>query len=267
MPEGDTIHRAAASLRLGVGGETLRGFEAPRLWPPFPAPGETVGPIEARGKHLLIWFSGGLVLHSHMRMTGSWHQYRPGDRWQRPRRAVRAVIRTDRAVAVCFDAPVVEILDAPAVERHPGLRRLGPDLCLPDVDIDEAVARMARIPEPDATIAEALLDQRVSAGIGNVYKSEVCHLHRTHPRTPLFQVDEGTRRAILETAARLLRMNLELPYRTTVEHAPVGSLYVYGRDGQPCRTCRDRIAVDAVGDDARVTYWCPTCQPEPPATT
>ncbi len=261
MPEGDTIHRAAASLRLGIGGGTLRSFEAPRLWPPFPEAGETIGPIEARGKHLLIGFSGGLILHTHMRMTGSWHQYRTGVAWRRRRAAARVIVTTDEVVAVCFDAPVVEMLDEGAVRRHPVLRRLGPDLATPDADIEEAVARMARIPEPNATIAEALLDQRVSAGIGNVYKSEVCHLHRTYPRTPLFRVDQEDRRAMLVTASRLLQLNLTLPYRTTVEGAEVGTVHVYGRAGQPCRVCRSPIEVDAVGDDARVTYWCPTCQP------
>jgi endonuclease-8 len=263
VPEGDTIHRTAASLRLGIGGEVLRAFEAPRLTPPFPAEGETVGPIEARGKHLLVRFSGGLVLHTHMRMTGSWHQYRPGAPWRRPRRSARVVLRTNPAVAVCFDAPVVALLDEPAVARHPVLRRLGPDLCVPGVDIDLALDRMSRIPEPDATIAEVLLDQRVAAGIGNVYASEVCHLGGIHPRTPLARVDAGTRRVLLTTAARLLQANLDLPYRTTVAGAEPGTLHVYGRDGEPCRRCRTPLVAERVGADARITTWCPRCQPAP----
>lgn len=261
MPEGDTIHRAAATLRRAVGGQELIAFEAPRLAGNGPAPGETVDGVEARGKHLLVRFSGGLVLHTHLRMTGSWHVYRAGERWRRGRGAARAVITTRTAVAVCFDAPVVELLDAGAIRRHPALRRLGPDLCLPEPDIDDAIDRLARLAGGRVAIGDALLDQRVASGIGNVYRSEVCHLHGIDPRTPVVEVTPATRRGLLETAAQLLRRNLTLPARTTVAGAAPGTLAVYGRAGRPCRTCGTAIEADRTGEHARVTYWCPNCQP------
>ncbi len=236
-------------------------FEAPRLSPPFPAVGATVDRVEARGKHLLVTTSDGYTLHTHMRMTGSWHLYRPGERWQRGATHVRARIEVPDAVAVCFDAPVVEVLDAGALARHPALRRLGPDLTGADPDLDEAVTRMARTPAPDAAFKEVLLDQRVASGVGNVYASEVCFLHRLDPRTPLHAVDVATRRDALASAARLLVANLTTVRRTTVPGAGDGALWVYGRGGRPCRRCRSPIVYARVGVDARGTYWCPRCQP------
>lgn len=261
MPEGDTIHRAAATLRPALVGQPLERFDAPRLPPPFPEPGVDVTSVEARGKHLLIRFGDGHVLHTHLRMTGSWHLYRPGERWQRSRRAVRAVVAVPDAVAVCFDAPVVELLDDAALLRHPGLQRLGPDLCLPDPDLDEAVRRFAALPAPDAPVVTALLDQRVAAGIGNVYASELCFLERVHPTTPVHAVPAPVRRALLERGGILLRRNLATVRRTTVPNAPDGSLWVYGRAGQACRRCGTPIEADRIGEHARITYWCPACQP------
>lgn len=261
MPEGDTIHRTAAVLRRALLGEQLIAFEARRLPAPQPRVGETIDGIEARGKHLLLRFSGGLVLHTHLRMSGSWHVYRPGAPWQRGPGAARAVITTASAVAVCFAAPVVELLDEQAVRRHPTLRRLGPDLCLPDPDLDDALRRMALVPDPGTAIGAVLLDQRVAAGVGNVYRSEVCHLHGLDPRTPVGAVPEALRRALLATAAELLRRNLELPARTTVAGAPPGTLHVYGRAGHPCRACGTPIEAEHTGEQARITYWCPVCQP------
>jgi endonuclease-8 len=170
------------------------------------------------------------------------------------------VLADDEMQAVCFDAPVVELLDAAAVDRHPALRRLGPDLCLPGADLDAALDRMGRIPEPDRILVEVLLDQRVAAGIGNVFASELAFLARRHPLDRLDAVDVATRRVLLEDATRLLRANLERARRTTVPGAPDGSLWVYGRDGQPCRRCGTSIRVARVGDGARPTYWCPRCQ-------
>jgi endonuclease-8 len=260
MPEGDTIHRTAATLRRALLGRHLTRLEAPRLPRAMPPPGTTVEGVEARGKHLLVAFDDGHVLHSHMRMTGSWHVYPARERWRRPRRRMRAVLADDEMQAVCFDAPVVELLDAAAVDRHPALRRLGPDLCLPGADLDAALDRMGRIPEPDRILVEVLLDQRVAAGIGNVFASELAFLARRHPLDRLDAVDVATRRVLLEDATRLLRANLERARRTTVPGAPDGSLWVYGRDWQPCRRCGTSIRVARVGDGARPTYWCPRCQ-------
>ena len=262
MPEGDTVHRTAATLRRVLEGQRIRTIELPRVRGLLPQVGSQVARVEARGKHLLVHTSDGLVLHTHLRMTGTWHVYRPGQRWQRPRRAVRAVIGIDGAVAVCFDAPIVEVLDDASLARHPALRQLGPDLCLEDPDLDDALARMTRR-DPGDPVADVLLDQRVASGIGNVYKSEVCFVHHLDPATPLAAVDAATRRGLLTTAADLLRRNLDGMPRTTVPGAPPGTLYVYDRAGRPCRRCGELIVSAALGTPPRITYWCPGCQRTP----
>lgn len=261
MPEGDTIHRSAATLRRALTARTLTRLEAPRLARPMPAPGTAVDDVQARGKHLLVAFDDDHVLHTHMRMTGSWHVYRARQRWQKRRGGMRVLLADDEVQAVCFDAPVVELLDRRALDRHPTLSRLGPDLCRSDVDLDEAVSRMGRIPEPDRSLVEVLLDQRVAAGIGNVFASELAFLAGRHPLTPLTDIDVATRQQVLADAARLLQANLARSRRTTVPGAPDGSLWVYGRDRRPCRRCGTAVRVAAVGDGARPTYWCPRCQP------
>jgi endonuclease-8 len=158
-------------------------------------------------------------------------------------------------VAVCFSAPVVEWVRAPRTDH------LGPDLCLPDADLAEAVRRMARL-DPTTPLADVLLDQRVCCGVGNVYKSEVAFALRLHPLTPIGAIGSDVRAAIAATAARLLQHNLTTPARTTVA-GPPGSLAVYGRGGEPCRRCATPIERATTGSRARSTYWCPRCQPAP----
>jgi endonuclease VIII len=261
MPEGDTIHRAAASVRRGLLGRTLTRVEVPRLPPPLPAVGASVDRVEARGKHLLVWTSDGLVVHTHQMMTGSWHLYRPGERWRKSPRSVRVVLGVEGLVAVCFASPVVEVLDHDGLRRHPVLRRLGPDLCTPEPDLDEVERRFRRLAAADRSIGEVLLDQRISSGIGNVYRCDVLFLHGVHPATPVGQVPAAQRRSLYEDAGRLLRDNLDTVARTTVAGGDDGRLWVYGRAGAPCRRCGTPIARDHLGTQARVVYWCPTCQP------
>lgn len=266
VPEGDTIHRTAATLHRALAGRRLVRFQAERLrFRPF-ADGVTVTGVRAAGKHCLIGFDDGRVLHTHMRMTGSWHLYRPGERWRKKPVAARAVLevagRPDVVddtgwVAVCFAAPVVELVetaDAAPVDH------LGPDLCLPDPDIDEALRRLARRSPVERPVGEALLDQRVAAGIGNVYKSEACFACGIDPFTPVGHLETGQRRRLLDTAARMLRQNLDRVDRTTAEG---GGLAVYGRRDLPCRRCGTPVAWRPQGDQRRGTYWCPTCQPPP----
>lgn len=257
MPEGDTIHRTATTLRAALAGKEVVSFRAPRLGAATIAAGTTVTAVEARGKHLLVRFDDGRALHTHMQMSGSWHVYRPGERWRGSGAAARVVIDVADAVAVCFRAPVVEILDARAVRSHPRLSALGPDLCSPSADLGEALARLER-PPPQTPIAVALLDQRVACGVGNVYKSETLFACRVDPFTPLEDLDEATRRALLMKASELLRRNLEGGRRVTYE----GGLAVYGRSGRPCRRCGATIRSARQGRPPRTTYWCPACQPE-----
>jgi endonuclease VIII len=266
MPEGDTTHRAAAVLRRALVGRELLRVELPRQSPPLPRVGATVERVEARGKHLLITTSDGLVVHTHQRMTGSWHLYRPGERWRKSARSARVVLGVRGVTAVCFASPIVEVLDAQAVRRHPVLRRLGPDLCEPEPDLDEVVRRSSGSADPDRPIGEVLLDQQLASGIGNVYRCDVLFLHGYHPTAPVGAIDEAELRALFATGARLLRENLDTSIRTTVADAPSGTLWVYGRGGEPCRRCGTPIERDHLGEQARVVFWCPTCQPRPDAS-
>lgn len=256
MPEGDTIHRTANRLRPALEDQPLVGFEAPRLTGDRPKIGDIIESVDAVGKNLLVRFPRHLVLHTHMKMTGSWHLYRTHEKWQEPAHLARAVLEVPEWTAVCFAAPTVRTWRDIEGQPNP-LSHLGPDLCLPDVAIDLVVARVANIAASGTSIAEVLLDQRVAAGIGNVYKSEALWACRVSPFTPVDQVDEGTRHKLFATAARQLQANLTTPTRTTV----AGGLGVYGRQRQPCLRCRTMIQIRNHGDQARSTYWCPSCQP------
>lgn len=271
MPEGDTLHRAANRLRPALVGRRVERFEAPRVAGSRPGPGTTVTGVEAVGKHLLVRFDDGHLLRTHLRMTGSWHLYRAGERWRKPAHLARALIDVGDRVAVCFSAPVVvverEATDRGATGRAApdratptALAHLGPDLCVPGADLEAVLVRLDRLDPDGPTIAEALLDQRVASGIGNVYKSEVLWALRVDPFAPVGRVDEATRRGLYERAHRLLLHNLTTARRTTVA-GPPGSVAVYGRAGRPCRACGTPIRSRRHGEQARVTYWCPRCQP------
>jgi endonuclease-8 len=263
VPEGDTVHRWAARLHERFAGRALRRVEIrrdPRGVRP-PAAGARVTTVEAQGKHLLVHFDDGATLHTHMQVQGIWHLYEPGARWRRPSHAARVVLELeDGTTAVCFDAPVVELRRATGVATRAerALDRLGPDLCGEDADLDGVLARLRQVPA-ETPLGDALLDQRVGAGIGNVFKSEICWARRLHPSTPIGALTEADRRAIYETAHQQLLANLGGGRRVTYR----GGLAVYGKARRPCPRCRAAIRRAWTGDDARVTYWCPQCQPEP----
>lgn len=255
MPEGDTIHRTAARLRPALVGQTLISFEAHRLSGDRPKPGESIESVDAVGKHLLIRFAGSLVLHTHMKMTGSWHLYRTNERWRERAHLARAIIEVDGWKAVCFAAPTVQTFRDVANVVSP-VAHLGPDLCSDQVDFDLVIARCSELTETDTSIADVLLDQRIAAGIGNVFKSETLWACRVDPFVPVHAVDTPTRHRLWKTASKQLRSNLDGGPRTTVP----GGLAVYGRQRQPCRVCATAIEMRSHGDHARSTYWCPTCQ-------
>lgn len=271
MPEGDTLFRTAAGLRPYLVGRTVT---AARTGGPGAVPqvqrivGREVTAVEALGKNLFIRFDNGLEIRTHLRMNGSWHRYRPGERWRRPPSRARLVLEVPGAVAVCFDAPVVELLEQRAEALHPSLGRLGPDVLAPDFDADEAIRRLRDPDRAGLTIAEALLDQRALAGIGNVYKNELLWIERVSPRSPVADLDDVTLRRLVATARRLLVANAvpgHGPERVTTggDRGAPGPLYVYGRTGRPCRRCRTPISSFHQGRDVpRTTYWCPTCQRE-----
>ena len=266
MPEGDTIHYLATRLRPALEGQVLERFEAPNLAGDRPRAGERIDVVEAVGKHLLIRFSGGLTLNTHLRMNGSWHLYPVGRRWREAPHLMRAYVGVHDWQAVCFSAPLVRTFPT----RRSGtpldpLAHLGPDLCLDHDDLDAVVAEcVGRMDDLDGAtqIGDVLLDQRVGNGIGNVYKSDVCWHERVNPLDPLERIDHETRARLISTASRLLRVNLRPGRRRTVP----GGLAVYGRRGEPCRRCGTAVRVArADGDLERITYWCPTCQPHRPA--
>jgi len=261
VPEGDTLRRIADRLRPALAGKTLARFEAPRLRGERPRPGDTIDGVAAQGKHLLIDFGSGLTLRTHLRMTGSWDLYRTGQRWRKPPYVARAVLETDDGwCAVCFAAPVVETFHRGA-GPPPALARLGPDLADPDPDLDAVLARLAELAGPDDEIGAVLLDQRVAAGIGNVYKSEVCFACRLDPFTPVAQVPEAERRRLYATAHRMLRANAGGAARRTYGTG----VAVYRRSGRDCPSCGAVIRRRAQGEQARSTYWCPGCQRLPVA--
>ena len=211
-------------------------------------------------------FSGGLTLHTHMRMHGSWHVYRPGERWRLPSREMRIVIETAQFVAVAFNVPVASLLSARELALHPVLAQLGPDLL--DSGFDLAVA-LDRLRASGASLEEALLNQRVLAGIGNVFKSEILFAMRLNPFVPAASVDDDTLERLLATARKLLavnvleradRLSIGAGRRTTGRMSPSEPLWVYGRAGQRCLKCGSTIKSAKTGPDARLTYWCPSCQ-------
>jgi endonuclease-8 len=273
MPEGDTLHRTADGLRPYLIG---RPVTAARANGPGAIPqvqrlvGATVTEVEAIGKNLLIRFDTGLELRTHLRMNGSWHRYRPGERWRRPAARARLVLEVPGAVAVCFDAPVVELLEVRAERLHPALAALGPDLLAPDFEptgAAEALRRLRDLARADRAIAQALLDQRALAGIGNVYKSEVLFIERVDPWAPVGKVPDEALTRLVATAHRLLVANADRrggPERVTTGRARAADgqpLWVYGRAGRPCRRCGTLIASRRQGTELpRLTFWCPRCQ-------
>ena len=275
MPEGDTLHRTAKSLRdVLLGREVTAARGRPDGVALERVAGSRVDRVEAVGKHLLIGFTSGATLHTHLRMHGSWHRYRPGEAWRRSRSRAVAVIEVPGAVAVCFDAPTVELIDTRALALHPTLRALGPDLSTPDADKDE-VLRLLRAPErAGMPVGDALLDQTAGAGLGNVYRSEVCFIERIDPMTPVSELSDAELGRLVATSTRLLQANLDGGARVTMPDA-LGSqpgaggprrlgeqLWVYGRAGRACRRCGTKIRMRRSGDLARSVYWCPACQPQ-----
>ncbi len=239
-------------------GKPMTAFEAARLTGVLPTVGSVVERVESWGKHLEIGFDDGIVLHTHMRMSGAWHLYHPGQKWRKSARSARVVIEVPGWQAVCFSAPVVDTYRRKEPNRHPLAGSLGPDLCRADCDIAACIERIDTYIEPETSVAEVLLDQRIACGVGNVYKSEVLWAVGLHPLSPIGAVDADARLELIETAARLLRANLTGPGRVTTTVG--GGVAVYGRTGKPCPRCGAPIEVARHGEQARVTYWCPHCQ-------
>ncbi len=274
MPEGDTIYRAARTLNRALAGQVVTRFETvlpklTRVDEDTPLAGRTVDAVESRGKWLVMRFSGDLVLLTHMLMNGSWHIYRPGEPWQRRRDDMRIVVETKTILAVCFGVQVAEFHTPESLSRHGAFSRLGPDLLGADFDEEQAIANIRS--RPEMQIADALLNQSALAGIGNVYKSEVCFACDISPFRDVAHVTDEELRCAIRTARKFLAANVAngttaamvtyTGFRRTTRRADRGErLWVYRRAGQPCRKCGTPIETRKQGPGARVTFWCPRCQ-------
>jgi endonuclease-8 len=270
MPEGDSIFRAARTLSRALAGKTVTRFDTAYAHVAgaavdHPVVGRTVEEVRAVGKNLLIRFSGSLVLRTHMRMNGSWHIYRPGERWQRSPSAMRVLVETADFVAVGFDVPVAVLETEGELARDGAVARLGPDLLAATFDEEEALRRLRA--RPERSIGEALLDQSVMAGVGNIFRSEILFLCGVSPWIAVGALGEETSRQVMATARRLLARNVRpdarggIVTRETLRRGPDDSHWVYGRAGRPCRRCGTPIEVRRPGPAARPAYFCPRCQP------
>ncbi|MGD1106381.1 MAG: DNA-formamidopyrimidine glycosylase family protein [Terracidiphilus sp.] len=278
MPEGDTIFRTARNIGRALMGKPLTGFRSTfpllmRFNDNTPLVGQTVDRVEARGKWLLIHFSGGGILTSHLLMNGRWHIYRQGERWQLARIHMRIVIENSEYQTVGFRVPVARMHTEQSLARDLHIARSENDLLSEEFDAEAGLARL--LARPHEALADALLDQTVLAGIGNVFKSEICFVQRLHPFSAVETLTRDEAAAIIASAQKLLRANVledsgdmivtyrSQQRRTTHASDPGSSLWVYGRAGEPCRRCGELIRRRIQGADARVTFWCPFCQPMP----
>jgi endonuclease VIII len=274
MPEGDTIFRAARTLERALGGQVVTGFESvlPKLTRrdfDSGVAGRTVRKVESQGKWLLMHFSGDLILLTHMLMSGSWHIYRPGEGWQRRPMDMRVVVKTEKIWAVAFSVPIAEFHTQDTLRRRPGFRNLGPDVL--GAEFDPAVSAAKLRASGDLEVGVALLAQSIVAGIGNVFKSEVCFACRVHPFRRVASLCGEELDSLMTTARRFLLMNVQessgdqmvtvTGMRTTTGGIdPAERLWVYGRRGEACRVCGTAIESFKQGPEARTTFWCPSCQ-------
>lgn len=261
MPEGDNVFQTARRLDV-LAGRKLTGsdFRVPSL-ATRDLSGCRVLETVSRGKHLLTRVEGGTTVHSHLKMEGRWDVHAPGSRWRRPAHEARVVLRTDDHEAIGWSV----LLDVvPTAEEHRLVGHLGPDLLGPDWDAAEALRRLRQ--RPEVLLGTALLDQGNLAGLGNVYKSEILFLSGLPPSVPVGEVPDLAR--IVDLGHRLISANRDRPMRVTTGVPRRGRQYwVYGRSGQPCRRCGTPVRAEHQGPPAaeRITYWCPSCQPEVPA--
>jgi endonuclease-8 len=274
VPEGDTIWRAARTLQRAIGGRVVTRFETvlvklARVNEDTPLAGRVVEGVESAGKWMVMRFSGDLILLTHMLMSGSWHIYRPGERWKRSRYEMRIVIETAEWLAVAFTVPVAEFHTEATLARRDGFRTLGPQVLEAGFDAEQAVANLRSRPELE--IGVALMTQRLVAGMGNVFKSEVCFACGVNPFRTVASLSDEDLRALMSAAVKLMKANITersgdpiVTYfgmrRTTGRNDTSENYWVYHRTGKPCRKCAAAIMGRKHGIDARSSFWCPACQ-------
>ena len=286
MPEGDTIYRAARALNKALAGKRITRFDTglaklASFNDDTPIAGRTVERVESRGKWCLLHLSGDLILVTHMLMSGSWHIYRTGEKWWMGRDRMRVAVEvapgegeTTGWQAVAFNVPIAEFHTARSLERSSQVPKLGPDLLADEFTVEAGVARVAEYASanPEAEIAVVLLNQRVLAGLGNVYKSEVAFAAGVNPFRPMHTITPREMEVMVEASQRYLQANVLdgsgdgiVTYagnrRTTHSMDRADRLWVYGRQGQECRRCGATVMMRKQGEQARSTYWCPDCQP------
>ncbi len=312
MPEGDTIYRTARALQKALGGRVVTGFETgvaklASVNDDAAVVGRVVERVEARGKWCLIYFSGDMILVSHMLMSGSWHIYRTGEKWRLPRSKMRVVVRVGDGApglkpaaspggvnggtevpplqseqayeAVLFNAQIAEFHTARSLERSSQVPKLGPDVLSEDFSVERGVAALQErtATHPDDEVGVVLLNQRVMAGLGNVYKSEVAFAAGVNPFRAMRTLTVREMETMVERAQRYMQANVKDggprgesgegvvtymgPRRTTRAMDQGDRLWVYRRQGQECRRCGTSIEMRKQGAAVRSTYWCPRCQP------
>ena len=286
MPEGDTIFRSARALSKALTGKVVTNFDtnlAPiaRVNDDAPLRGRVVEKVESRGKWCLLFFSGDLILVTHMLMSGSWHIYRTGERWWMGRSRMRVAIgvggtegSADGYQAVAFNVPIVEFHTARSLERSSQVPKLGPDLLSDEFTVEGGIARLESYggEHPEAEVGVTLLNQRVIAGLGNVYKSEVAFAAGVNPFRQMRTVTSREREQMVTFSQRWMKANVVdgaldgiVTYagnrRTTHSSNREDRLWVYGRQGKECRRCGATVMMRKQGEQARSTYWCPACQP------
>ena len=290
MPEGDTIYRTARAMQRAIAGRVVTSFETglakiARVNDDTPLVGRLVEKVESRGKWCLVYFSGDLILVTHMLMSGSWHLYRTGEKWWMGRERMRVAIRTAAKEgdatgwdAVAFNVPVVEFHTARTLERSSQVPKLGPDVLSDEFTVEGGVRRLRAYgaEHPEAEIGVVLLNQRVLAGLGNVYKSEVPFAAGVHPFRAMRTITPREMEVMVEKSQQWMQANVLdgnsatggdqiVTYagnrRTTGRMDREERLWVYGRQGQECRRCGATVMMRKQGEQARSTYWCPECQP------
>ena len=260
MPEGDTIHHAARRIGAVLAGRVPDAIETlhPRFgrdrWPERLA-GRRVESVDAIGKHLLLRFEGGLVIHSHLRMTGAWRVLKRGQPWPRSSRSAWLVIRQSEDEVVQFNGPVLELLTATRVRTDPRLANLGPDLVARQPFDEVRFLRRLREDDPTRAFGDALLDQHIVAGIGNFWKSEGCWLAQVDPWRPIAKVRDDEALAVVRAIRPLMQRSAEDGRQSLFRT-------IYDKAGSPCPRCGAPALIQArgQGDDNRTTYWCPGCQ-------
>jgi endonuclease-8 len=259
MSEGDTVHHAARRIEAVLAGRVAEQILAPQprhaldRWPERLA-GCAVRGVEARGKHLLVRFARGLTLHSHLRMTGTWGVYERGRSWHRAAHKAWLVMRAGEWEVVQFDGPVLELMSERRIRSDRRLAELGPDVF--GEDFEEALfLRRLRAEDPSRPIGDALLDQRILAGIGNVWKAEACFATALNPWRPVGEVSDEQALAVVSFIREYMARAAQAPEGNGVRPSAV-----YKRAGQRCLRCSATVCARGQGENNRITYWCPGCQ-------